>query len=114
MIEEMVCSPNPQWVEDFKKEIIEKFNINRTDAILISGKVCKIVREQKAIDDDAVRAIVEEQVLKAIEKQKQVDIARFKQIIHQVVIKELGMPGELARHISTHIVKALESDTEEE
>lgn len=52
MITEMVCSPTPQWVKDFQKEIIEKFDISRTDAIIISGKVCKIVREQKAIDDE--------------------------------------------------------------
>lgn len=67
MIEEMVCSPNPQWVRDFKKELIEKFNISRTDAILISGKVCKIVREQKAIDDDHLHEVKKMVIDKACE-----------------------------------------------
>lgn len=50
MITEMNCSPTPQWAENFKKEIMADYNISLTDAILITGKVCKIVREH---DDKA-------------------------------------------------------------
>lgn len=37
--------------------------------------------EQKAIDEDAIHAIVEEQVLKAIEKQKAIDNKMFDQFL---------------------------------
>jgi len=52
MITEMNASPTPQWAEEFQKSIMADYNICRTDAIFITGKVCKIVREQKAIDDE--------------------------------------------------------------
>lgn len=41
-------------------------------------------------------------------EQRTCDIKRFRQIIHTVVIEELGMSGELARKISSHITKAME------
>jgi len=51
MITEMNASSTPQWAKDFEREIMTDYNISCTDAIFITGKVCKIVREQKAIDD---------------------------------------------------------------
>lgn len=43
---EMSCSPNPQWLKDFKQEIQKEFNLSSLDATCIAGKVARIVRKQ--------------------------------------------------------------------
>ena len=43
---EMSCSPNPQWLKDFKQEIKEEFNLSSLDATCIAGKVARIVRKR--------------------------------------------------------------------
>ncbi|MCQ2299731.1 MAG: hypothetical protein MJZ81_06375 [Bacteroidales bacterium] len=50
MITEMNCSPDPQWLKDFKKEIQEEYKLTSLDAACIAGKVAKIVRKR---DDKA-------------------------------------------------------------
>lgn len=51
--------------------------LDRSDiADIVEKAYIQGATEQKAIDDDAVHAIVEEQVLKAIEKQKAIDIGK--------------------------------------
>lgn len=46
MITEMNCSPDPQWLKDFKKEIQEEYKLTSLDAACIAGKVAKIVRKR--------------------------------------------------------------------
>lgn len=43
---EMSCSPNPQWLKDFKQEIQKEFSLSSLDATCIAGKVARIVRNQ--------------------------------------------------------------------
>lgn len=45
--DEMYCNPNPQWSEDFKKEIMKDCFVTRIAAIFITGKVQRIVRNQQ-------------------------------------------------------------------
>lgn len=42
----MCCSPDPQWLKDFKQEIEEEFNLSSLDATCIAGKVARIVRKR--------------------------------------------------------------------
>ena len=42
--------------------------------------------EQKAIDEDAIHAIVEKQVLKAIEKQKAIDIDKACKVVDDLMM----------------------------
>lgn len=46
----------------------------------------KALEEQKAIDEDAINAVVEEQVLRAIEKQK----TRTLNKVYNIITEELG------------------------
>lgn len=43
---EMSCSPNPQWLKDFKQEIQKEFNLSSLDATCIAGKVARAVRKR--------------------------------------------------------------------
>ena len=43
---EMSCSPNPQWLKDFKQEIQKEFNLTALDATCVAGKVARIVRKR--------------------------------------------------------------------
>ena len=66
-------------VDDYCKGIFTSYEYMKP-RMTSFAKACYIdgATEQKAIDDDAMHAIVEEQVLKAVEKQKAIDIKQLK------------------------------------
>ena len=67
--------------------------------------------EQKAIDEDAIHAIVEEQVLKAIEKQKAIDEANPSDAVIMRILNAIGYEEESWIPIVRKNLKAMEEDT---
>lgn len=46
-MEELTISPNPEWANEFKKIIIENYNLSLLDAACITGRAEKIVKRLK-------------------------------------------------------------------
>lgn len=87
-------------------KIPEEEITERQKSRIMNGYVAvytKIATEQKAIDEDAIHAIVEEQVLKAIEKQKAIDI----DTLPQLYVRWLMIDGEKPSWVE-YATKAME------